>query len=71
MVRMLTKSLIKDSLGLRYYGATVLYAMVAYVLGFVGKHFRHHVDNDDAVWFDYDACFERHPAIAKQKQEGD
>ena len=27
------------------------------------KHFRHHVDNDDIVWFDYDAFFERHPWI--------
>lgn len=27
------------------------------------KHFRHHVDNDDVVWFDYEAFFERHPAI--------
>lgn len=25
------------------------------------KHFRHHVDNDDVVWFDYEAFFERHP----------
>ncbi|MDJ0938208.1 MAG: fatty acid desaturase [Woeseiaceae bacterium] len=25
------------------------------------KHFRHHVDNDDIVWFDYDGFFERHP----------
>ena len=27
------------------------------------KHFRHHVDNDDVVWFDYDAFFERHPRL--------
>lgn len=27
------------------------------------KHFRHHVDNDDVVWFDYDRFFERHPGI--------
>jgi fatty acid desaturase len=27
------------------------------------KHFRHHVDNDDIVWFDYDGFFERHPLI--------
>ena len=27
------------------------------------KHFRHHVDNDDVVWFDYDAFFERHPVV--------
>jgi omega-6 fatty acid desaturase (delta-12 desaturase) len=25
------------------------------------KHFRHHVDNDDVVWFDYEAFFKRHP----------
>jgi fatty acid desaturase len=25
------------------------------------KHFRHHVDNDDVVWFDYEAFFRRHP----------
>jgi omega-6 fatty acid desaturase (delta-12 desaturase) len=24
------------------------------------KHFRHHVDNDDVVWFAYDEFFERH-----------
>jgi omega-6 fatty acid desaturase (delta-12 desaturase) len=29
------------------------------------KHFRHHVDNDDVVWFDYDAFFERHPRLTK------
>ncbi len=27
------------------------------------KHFRHHVDNDDVVWFAYDAFFERHPRL--------
>jgi fatty acid desaturase len=27
------------------------------------KHFRHHVDNDDVVWFDYEAFFKRHPLI--------
>lgn len=27
------------------------------------KHFRHHVDNDDVVWFDYEAFFERHPRV--------
>lgn len=27
------------------------------------KHFRHHVDNDDVVWFDYDSYFDRHPAL--------
>ena len=128
MVRMLAKSLIKDPLGLRYYGLATLYAVAAYVLGFAGlfstswavsipatlllahgmiiaaymihecghnmvfnhsrhnaylgrfmswlcgaaygtyedmryKHFRHHVDNDDVVWFDYDAFFERHPHL--------
>ena len=126
MVRMLTKSLIKDSLGMRYYGVTVVYAVTAYALGFAGlfsgswavnalatlllahgmiiaaymihecghnmvfnhsrhnahlgrfmswlcgasygtyedmryKHFRHHVDNDDVVWFDYETYFEKHP----------
>ena len=25
------------------------------------KHFRHHVDVDDVVWFDYEAFFEKHP----------
>lgn len=29
------------------------------------KHFRHHVDNDDVVWFSYDEFFERHPFITK------
>jgi fatty acid desaturase len=29
------------------------------------KHFRHHVDNDDPVWFEYEAFFERHPVILK------
>ena len=27
------------------------------------KHFRHHVDNDDVVWFDYEAFFIRHPRV--------
>jgi fatty acid desaturase len=27
------------------------------------KHFRHHVDNDDVVWFDYEAFFKRHPWV--------
>ena len=27
------------------------------------KHFRHHVDNDDVVWFDYEKFFSDHPAI--------
>ena len=130
MVRMLTKSLIKDSLGLRYYGAAIIYAITAYGLGFAGlfpaswfinvpaalllahgmiiaaymihecghnmvfndgrhnaylgrlmswlcgaaygtyedmryKHFRHHVDNDDVVWFDYDDFFRRHPFMTQ------
>jgi fatty acid desaturase len=29
------------------------------------KHFRHHVDNDDVVWFDYDGFFERHPLVTR------
>ena len=29
------------------------------------KHFRHHVDNDDVVWFEYDKWFERHPLALK------
>ncbi len=27
------------------------------------KHFRHHTDNDDSVWFEYEAFFERHPRL--------
>ena len=27
------------------------------------KHFRHHVENDDVVWFDYEAFFISHPLI--------
>jgi len=27
------------------------------------KHFRHHVDNDDVVWFDYETFFETHPVV--------
>ena len=27
------------------------------------KHFRHHVDNDDVVWFAFDKFFERHPIM--------
>ncbi|MGI9235514.1 MAG: fatty acid desaturase [Woeseiaceae bacterium] len=122
--------LIKDPDGLRYYGAASVYAILAYILGFVGlfhsdllvnavatlllahgmtiaaymihecghnlvfvhsrhnawlgrlmswlcgaaygtyedmryKHFRHHVDNDDVVWFDYDRFFEEHPFITR------
>lgn len=120
------QTLLKEPSGLRYHGAAVVYAIVAYTFGFVllfqgnwvldvvgvlmlahgmiiaaylvhecghntvfragrhnarlgrlmswlcgaaygtyedirYKHFRHHVDNDDVVWFDYDAFFERHP----------
>ena len=127
---MLTKRLMKDPLGLRYYGAAVAYAFIAYAAGFAGlfssnwgvnaaatlllahgmiiaaylihecghnmvfeksrhnaalgramswlcgaaygtyedmryKHFRHHVDNDDVVWFDYDRFFEEHPRVTK------
>ncbi len=29
------------------------------------KHFRHHVDNDDVVWFEYEKFFERHPVILR------
>ena len=29
------------------------------------KHFRHHVDNDDVVWFEYDEWFEEHPVVLK------
>ncbi|MFK7731235.1 MAG: fatty acid desaturase [Pseudomonadales bacterium] len=29
------------------------------------KHFRHHVDNDDVVWFDYEAFFDRHPRLTR------
>lgn len=32
------------------------------------KHFRHHVDNDDVVWFEYEAFFEKHPAVLKITQ---
>ncbi len=118
----------KDPAGLRFYGVATAYAVVGYVLGFVGlfqeavwvnalaalllahamtiaaylihecghnlvfvhsrhnamlgramswlcgaaygtyediryKHFRHHVDNDDVVWFDYDKFFSKHPLI--------
>ena len=27
------------------------------------KHFRHHVDNDDVVWFDYEKFFADHPNV--------
>ncbi len=127
---MLAKRIIKDPLGLRYYGAATVYAVLAWILGFAGlfasswavnlgatlllahgmviaaylihecghnlvfnrsqhnallgrfmswlcgacygtyediryKHFRHHVDNDDVVWFEYDAFFERHPLVTR------
>ncbi|MEQ9561837.1 MAG: fatty acid desaturase, partial [Woeseiaceae bacterium] len=29
------------------------------------KHFRHHVDVDDVVWFDYEKFFRDHPAVLK------
>ena len=29
------------------------------------KHFRHHVDVDDVVWFDYEKFFEDHPAVLR------
>jgi len=29
------------------------------------KHFRHHVDNDDVVWFDYERFFGEHPLILR------
>ena len=29
------------------------------------KHFRHHVDNDDVVWFEYDRFFERHAGLVQ------
>lgn len=29
------------------------------------KHFRHHVDNDDVVWFDYMGFFRRHPVFTR------
>ena len=29
------------------------------------KHFRHHVDNDDVVWFEYEEFFERHPGVLR------
>lgn len=32
------------------------------------KHFRHHVDNDDVVWFEYDSFFDRHPLLTKLVQ---
>jgi fatty acid desaturase len=29
------------------------------------KHFRHHVDNDDVVWFDYEQFFDKHPLLLR------
>ena len=29
------------------------------------KHFRHHVDVDDVVWFDYEVFFEKNPKVFK------
>ncbi len=29
------------------------------------KHFRHHVDNDDVVWFDYERFFREHPRLLR------
>ena len=29
------------------------------------KHFRHHVDVDDAVWFDYEKFFAEHPHVLR------
>ena len=29
------------------------------------KHFRHHMDNDDSVWFMCDEFFERHPRLVQ------
>ena len=29
------------------------------------KHFRHHVDNDDSVWFQYEAFFDRYPIVLR------
>ena len=29
------------------------------------KHFRHHVDNDDVVWFDYEKFFKDHPVTLR------
>lgn len=126
-------SILKEVQGLRWYGAAILYAVSAYIIGFYGlfrpewsvnlvatlllahgmiiaaylihecghqlvfkrgkhnatlgramswlcgaaygtyedmryKHFRHHVDNDDVVWFEYEEFFARHPTILKITQ---
>ena len=29
------------------------------------KHFRHHMDNDDSVWFMYEEFFDRHPRLVE------
>jgi fatty acid desaturase len=29
------------------------------------KHFRHHIDNDDVVWFDYEQFFHSHPVALR------
>jgi fatty acid desaturase len=29
------------------------------------KHFRHHVDNDDVVWFEYETWFANHPLVLR------
>jgi len=29
------------------------------------KHFRHHVDNDDVVWFEYEEWFDKHPLVLR------
>ncbi len=125
-----THSLLNEPAGLRYHGSAVLYAVLGYLLGFVGlfadpwavnflavlllghamtiaaylvhecghnlifrsvghnatlgraltwicgasygtyediryKHLRHHVDNDDVVWFDYEKFFLEHPLVLR------
>ncbi|MEM7294668.1 MAG: fatty acid desaturase, partial [Pseudomonadota bacterium] len=32
------------------------------------KHFRHHVDNDDVVWFEYEEFFLKHPRVLQVTQ---
>jgi len=32
------------------------------------KHFRHHVDNDDVIWFEYEEWFDKHPLILRATQ---
>ena len=123
-------SKLKETAGLWYYGGAVTYAIVGYMLGWIGlfnaswainagavfllghsmiiaaylihecghnlvfksikdnaklgralswlcgsaygtyediryKHFRHHVDVDDVVWFDYEAFFKKHPMVLR------